>query len=61
MQDNPGIYVKSHPRGGENRSNIKIHLSTITDDERAKERLQKAAMQLSVAIRENGGKLIVCE
>ena len=62
MQDNPGVYVKSHPRGGENMSHIKIHMSITTDDaERTEDKLQKAVMQLSVAIGEIGGNLVVYE
>ena len=25
MHDNPGVYIKSHPRGGENRPHMEIH------------------------------------
>lgn len=62
MHNNPDVYVKSHPKGGENNSHIEIHLSiTARDKERAKEKLRKVAMQLSDAVKENGGKIAVFE
>jgi nicotinamide-nucleotide amidase len=60
MQDNPGVYVKSHPKGRENKPHIEIHVSTTAEDaERAEEKLRKAVVQLSSAIGEIGGKVIV--
>jgi nicotinamide-nucleotide amidase len=48
MQDNPGIYVKSHPRGAEKKPHLEIHFSlTSTDNETAQERVHKAVTQLS--------------
>jgi nicotinamide-nucleotide amidase len=48
MQDNPGIYVKSHPRGAEKKPHLEIHFSlTSTDHETAQERIHKAATQLT--------------
>ena len=59
MHDNPGVYVKSHPRGRENRPNIEIHLSTtVGEAEKPTERLQRTMMQLSKAIEEAGGKVV---
>jgi nicotinamide-nucleotide amidase len=58
MKDNPDVYVKSHPKGEENKPHIEIHMSTTTDDaERAEEKLQKALTQLSSAIEKAGGKV----
>jgi len=60
MQDNEGVYVKSHPKGRENKPHIEIHLSTMSKDaERAEENLRKAVMQLSSLVGEVGGKIIV--
>ena len=60
MQDNSGIYIKSHPKGGEGRPHIEVHLSITADDgERAKEKLGKAVMQLSRVIVDVGGKIVV--
>jgi nicotinamide-nucleotide amidase len=47
MQDNPGIYVKSHPRGAEKKPHLEIHFSLISPDhETAQKRLHAAATQL---------------
>jgi nicotinamide-nucleotide amidase len=60
MQSNSDVYVKSHPKGGEDKPHIEIHMSTTAEDpERAEEKLQKAAMQLSDAVRRIGGKIVV--
>ena len=57
MQDNPGIYIKSHPRGAENKPHLEIHFSiTAKDDEKPEERLQKAGNQLALLIERNRGK-----
>ena len=59
MQDNPSVYIKSHPRGGENMPHIEIHVSiTSKEGERPEERLQKAVTQLSSAIGKIGGKVV---
>jgi molybdopterin-biosynthesis enzyme MoeA-like protein len=61
MQYNPGVYIKSHPKGGEDRPHMEIHLSTMGDDgEVAEEKLRKAVMQISSLIGESGGKIVVC-
>ena len=60
MHDNPGIYIKSHPRGGENKPHMEIHVSTTAKDiEKPEEKIQKAIMQLSSAIGKIGGKVII--
>lgn len=60
MQVNPSIYVKSHPKGREDTSNLEIHLSITADDgERAEEKLRKAVMQLSRLVGDIGGEVIV--
>jgi len=59
MQDNPGVYIKSHPRGGENMPHIEIHVSIASKEgERPEERLQKAVTQLSSVIGKIGGKVV---
>jgi len=61
MMDNPDVYVKSHPKGRENKPHIEIHLSTTAEDAGgAEEKLQKAATELSGALRGIGGKIVVC-
>lgn len=58
MKENPDVYIKSHPRGVENKPNIEIHLSiTATDSERAHEKLQTAAKQLATLIVRSNGKI----
>jgi len=62
MQDNPGVYIKSHPKGRENRSHMEIHVSiTAREAEKSEEKLQKAITQLSSAIGKIGGKVVVDE
>jgi molybdopterin-biosynthesis enzyme MoeA-like protein len=62
MQDNPGVYVKSHPKGRENKPHMEIHLSiTAKNAERPAEKLQKAVTQLASAIGKIGGKVIFAE
>lgn len=60
MSDVPGVYIKSHPLGAENRPHIEIHLTATgkLEDEPAK-KLQKAKSQLAYLIQENGGKAIL--
>jgi nicotinamide-nucleotide amidase len=60
MQDNPGVYVKSHPKGREDQPHMEIHVSTTADEaEKAEEKLRKAVVQLSSLIGEIGGRIIV--
>jgi molybdenum cofactor synthesis domain-containing protein len=59
MKDNPGVYVKSHPKGEENRPHIEIHFSsTLGKAEKPKERLDKAIKQLSEEIKSIGGRIV---
>jgi nicotinamide-nucleotide amidase len=61
LQDNPGVYVKSHPKGRENKPHIEVHVSTTGDDaERAEAKLQNAIAQLSGALVAIGGWVEVC-
>jgi len=59
MQDNHGVYVKSHPKGKEDKPHIEIHFS-IKDKkaEKPEEKLQKAVAQLSSLIEESSGKVV---
>jgi len=62
MQDNPGVYIKSHPKGRENRPHMEIHVSiTAGEAEKSEEKLQKAIKQLSSEIGKIGGKVVVDE
>jgi nicotinamide-nucleotide amidase len=58
MRNHPGVYVKSHPKGGEDKPHIEIHVSTRSETaEKAEEKLQKVIDELSNAIIEIGGKV----
>lgn len=58
MHDNPYVYVKSHPKGGERTPKIEFHFSTTAkDSEVARKRVSIALLQLSEMIREKGGKI----
>jgi nicotinamide-nucleotide amidase len=62
MRDNPGVYVKSHPKGRESKPHIEIHVSTTSmDDERAEAKLERAIKQLSDMVGKIGGGCVVCE
>jgi molybdenum cofactor synthesis domain-containing protein len=58
MQDNPGVYVKSHPKREEKRPHIEIHFSIkAKGTEKPEEKLQKATAHLSSLIGKSGGKV----
>jgi len=58
MNANPSIYIKSHPKGVEHESHIEIHLSTRAGKmEKAIEKLDKAANELSAKIECFGGRV----
>jgi nicotinamide-nucleotide amidase len=60
MQDNLGVYVKSHPKGRESIPHINVHLSIMADEGKvAEEKLRSAVMQLSRLVGEVGGKLVL--
>jgi molybdopterin-biosynthesis enzyme MoeA-like protein len=57
MHDNPGVYVKSHPRGEENKPHIEIHFSIKAKAaEKSGEKLQEAMAELSSLVEKSGGK-----
>jgi molybdopterin-biosynthesis enzyme MoeA-like protein len=56
MHENPLVYIKSHPKSEEEKPHIELHFSTTAKDSKiAKNRFEKAIMQLSELIRESGG------
>jgi len=61
MQDNPGVYIKSHPKGRENKPHMEIHFSITAKRAEKSDKLQRAMRQLSSAIEEIGGKVFVDE
>jgi nicotinamide-nucleotide amidase len=59
MHDNPRVYIKSHPKGKEDKPHMEIHFSiTCKEAEKPEEKLQKAIVQLSSLIKKSGGKII---
>ncbi len=58
MQDNPYVYIKSHPKGAERIPRIEFHLSTTAKNSGvARKRVGKGLIQLSELIGEKGGKI----
>jgi molybdenum cofactor synthesis domain-containing protein len=56
MHENPLVYIKSHPKSEEEKPHIELHFSTTAKESKiAKNRLEKAILQLSELIRESGG------
>jgi molybdenum cofactor synthesis domain-containing protein len=62
MQNNPNVYIKSHPKGEERLPCIEFHLSTTANNAlAAKERVTKAVVQLTELIIQKGGKILSVE
>jgi molybdenum cofactor synthesis domain-containing protein len=62
MRDNPGVYIKSHPKGRENRPHMELHLSTTGKPaESPEERLRKASLELAGLIAKAGGEVVKAE
>jgi len=58
MQNNPLVYIKSHPKGTERVPYIEFHLSTTAKDTvTAKSRVSKALIQLTELIQVKGGRV----
>jgi len=58
MRENPYVYIKSHPKITEKIKRIELHLSTTCSDENvARQRIEKTIMQISSLISERGGKV----
>ena len=61
MHDNPAVYIKSHPKGRENRPH-ELHLSTTgKPDDTPEDRLKKASLELRGLIEKSGGELVKVE
>jgi molybdenum cofactor synthesis domain-containing protein len=57
MQENPSVYIKSHPKGEERKPHIEIHLSIMaSNSELAEEHLEKAKNQILKLIDEYHNK-----
>ena len=59
MLDNPHVYIKSHPKGRENKPHMELHLSaTGKPSQNPQEKLSKAALELSGLIEKAGGEVV---
>lgn len=59
MNDNKGVYVKSHVKIGSNKPYIEIHFTVIgQSDDDPREKLEKVKLQLSKLIEKSGLKII---
>jgi molybdopterin-biosynthesis enzyme MoeA-like protein len=62
MHDNPIIYIKSHPKGRENKPRMELHLSTtMKPSETPQTSLSKAAVELAGLITRAGGEVVRVE
>jgi nicotinamide-nucleotide amidase len=62
MHDNPQVYIKSHPKGKENKPHMELHLSTVgKPSENPQEHLSNAALALSALIEKSGGEVVKLE
>lgn len=58
MNENPYVYIKSHPKISEKTYHIELHFSTTSDNQdMAKQRIERAVVQISELISERGGKI----
>jgi molybdenum cofactor synthesis domain-containing protein len=59
MHDNPGVYIKSHPKGRENLPHMELHLSILgKPSESPQELLRRTSLQLCGLIETSGGKVV---
>lgn len=59
IHDNPTVYVKSHPKGEENRPHMEIHFSIkCKEAENPEEKLRKTIAQLSSLIEKSSGQVV---
>ena len=60
MNDNEGIYVKSHPMRSENKPHVELHLTIVAcQEQKPAEKLAKVAKELVSLIEADGGSVIV--
>jgi molybdenum cofactor synthesis domain-containing protein len=59
IHDNPTVYVKSHPKGEENRPHMEIHFYIkCKEAENPEEKLRKTIAQLSSLIEKSSGQVV---
>ena len=58
MHDNPCVYIKSHPHGGEGVPHLELHFSTTAQNSNiAKKHVSRALLQITELIQAKGGKI----
>ena len=58
MHDNPYVYIKSHPHGGEGVPHLELHFSTTAQNSNiAKKHVSRALLQITELIQAKGGKI----
>ncbi len=58
MHDNPLVYIKSHPHGGEGVPHLELHFSTTAQNSNiAKKHVGRALLQITELIQARGGKI----
>jgi molybdenum cofactor synthesis domain-containing protein len=58
MHDNPYVYIKSHPHGGEGVPHLELHLSTTAQNSNiARKHVSRALLQITELIQAKGGKI----
>lgn len=59
MHENPYVYIKSHPKTAEKTRSIELHFTTTCSDEgAARQRIERAIIQMSSLISEKGGRVV---
>jgi len=58
MNNNPYVYIKSHPHGGEGVPHLELHFSTTAQSSNiAKKHVSRALLQITELIQAKGGKI----
>ncbi len=60
MSENPGVYIKSHPQGEENKPHIEIHLTIRAQNkDKPADKILKALKELTSLIKQNNEKALL--
>ncbi len=58
MHDNPHVYIKSHPYGGEGVPHLELHFSTTAQNSNiARKHVSRALLQITELLQAKGGKV----
>ena len=58
MHDNPHVYIKSHPYGGEGAPHLELHFSTTAQNSNiARKHVSRALLQIAELLQAKGGKV----